>query len=70
MLLGGIPLQVQDGKNGFLVNAGDWHTVANRLLDLYTNEALYETMSEYAKRSVSDEVGTVGNALSWLYLVC
>ena len=25
-------------------------------------------MSEYAARHVSDEVDTVGNALSWLYL--
>ena len=65
---GGIPLQIQNGKNGFLVEAGDWHAVARHLLDLYTDEELYTRMSAYAKDSVSDEVGTVGNALAWFYL--
>lgn len=65
---GGIPLQVQHGKNGFLVEAGDWHAVAKHLLTLWTDEALYEEMCAFAKVSVSDEVGTVGNALSWFYL--
>jgi len=65
---GGIPLQVQHGKNGFLVEAGDWHAVAQHLLELWTDEALYEKMCAYAKVSVSDEVGTVGNALAWFYL--
>lgn len=65
---GGIPLQVQHEKNGFLVEPHDWHAVAAHLLELWTNEELYEEMSTYAKNSVSDEVGTVGNALSWLYL--
>ncbi|KAG0634907.1 hypothetical protein HOY80DRAFT_911508 [Tuber brumale] len=65
---GGIPLQVQHGKSGFLVEVGDTDTVANHLFDLYTNDDLYARMSEYAKSSVSDEVGTVGNAACWLYL--
>jgi len=59
---GGIPLQIQDGKNGFLVPPGDWHAVAAHLVQLWTDDALYERMSNYAKVSVSDEVGTVGNA--------
>jgi len=57
-------LQVQDGKNGFLVEVGDWKGVAERLLELWMDEDLYKKMSKYAKDSVSDEVGTVGNALS------
>ncbi|KAH8819226.1 glycosyltransferase family 4 protein [Xylogone sp. PMI_703] len=65
---GGIPLQVQHGKNGYLVEPGDWPAVAQHLLDLWTNEELYNVMSAYAKKSVSDEVSTVGNMLSWLYL--
>lgn len=65
---GGIPLQIQDGKNGFLVEAGDWMGVAGRLLELWMDEGLYERMSKFAKGSCSDEVGTVGNALSWFYL--
>ncbi|KAG0638088.1 putative trehalose synthase [Tuber brumale] len=65
---GGIPLQIEDGKSGFLVEVGDTDTVANCLFDLYTNDDLYARMSKHAKASVSDEVGTVGNADCWLYL--
>ena len=65
---GGIPLQIQHGKSGFLVNVGDTDAVANHLFDLYTDDDLYTEMSDYAKASVSDEVGTVGNAACWLYL--
>ncbi|KAF2446237.1 glycosyltransferase family 4 protein [Karstenula rhodostoma CBS 690.94] len=65
---GGIPLQVQHNKSGFLVQPGDYQAVAKHLYDLFTDDALYEEMSHYAETHVSDEVGTVGNALSWLYL--
>ena len=65
---GGIPLQVQHQKNGFLVDIGDTDAVAKHLYDLWTDDALYDAMSHYAMHSVSDEVGTVGNALSWFYL--
>jgi alpha,alpha-trehalose phosphorylase (configuration-retaining) len=65
---GGIPLQMQHGKNGYLVDPGDWKTVGKHLLELYKDKALYEKMATYAKNNVSDEVGTVGNALSWFYL--
>jgi len=66
--VGGIPLQVQHGKNGYLVPSGDWQAVAGHLVDLWTDKELHKRMSEYAAKSVSDEVGTVGNALSWFYL--
>lgn len=65
---GGIPLQVQHGKNGYLVEVGDTDAVAGHLYDLWTNDDLYDCMSSYALHSVSDEVSTVGNILSWLYL--
>jgi len=65
---GGIPLQVEHGKSGYLVEVGDNDAVAKHLYDLYTQPALYKKMSEYAKGHVSDEVGTVGNAVAWLYL--
>ncbi|KIV95962.1 hypothetical protein, variant [Exophiala mesophila] len=67
-LAGGIPLQVEDGKSGYLVKRGDHEAVAKHLYDLVTNGDLYDEMSEYAKTHVSDEVHTVGNAVSWLYL--
>jgi len=67
---GGIPLQVQHGKNGFLVPVGDTAAVANHLYDLWTDDGLYRRMAAYASVSVSDEVGTTGNAASWMYLAC
>ncbi|RKK78524.1 Trehalose phosphorylase [Fusarium oxysporum] len=65
---GGLPLQIKDSVNGFLVEPGDWRAVASHLMDLFTNNALYERMSYAARTGVSDEVGTVSNALCWFYL--
>lgn len=65
---GGIPLQIEHGKSGYLCAPGDNDAVAKYMYELYTDEALYETMSHYAKTHVSDEVGTVGNAAAWMYL--
>jgi hypothetical protein len=65
---GGIPLQIQHGKSGFLVESGENDTVAKHLFDLYTDEQLYKRMSEFAAKNVSDEVGTIGNAAAWMYL--
>lgn len=65
---GGIPLQVRDGETGFLVDVGDADAVAERSLRLLTDEKLWRGMSEKAKAGVSDEVGTVGNAVCWMYL--
>ncbi|KAG0635580.1 glycosyltransferase family 4 protein [Tuber brumale] len=57
---------IEDAKSGFLVEVGDTDTVADRLFELYTNDDLYAMMIKHAKASVSDEVGTVGNAACWL----
>jgi glycosyltransferase involved in cell wall biosynthesis len=65
---GGIPLQVQHEKSGFLVEPGDSSAVAKHLYHLFTDQTAYDQMSEYAAMHVSDEVSTVGNALCWLYL--
>ncbi|KAF2143042.1 glycosyltransferase family 4 protein [Aplosporella prunicola CBS 121167] len=67
-LAGGIPLQVEDGKSGFLVKPGDYRAVAKHMADLFRDQKMYERMSQYAATHVSDEVSTVGNALSWLYM--
>lgn len=67
-IAGGIPLQVQHDKNGFLVDAGDTEAVAGHLFELWMDQGLYNRMSRFAANSVSDEVSTVGNVLSWLYL--
>ncbi|KAG9318876.1 glycosyltransferase family 4 protein [Chiua virens] len=65
---GGIPLQIEHGKSGYLTEVGDNDAVAKYLYDLHTDEALYKKMSQYAATHVSDEVSTVGNAAAWMYL--
>jgi alpha,alpha-trehalose phosphorylase (configuration-retaining) len=65
---GGIPLQVEHGKSGYLTTPGENETVAKHIFDLYTDVELWDKISKYAKTHVSDEVGTVGNAAAWLYL--
>ena len=65
---GGIPLQIVDGKSGYLCEPGDNEAVAKHMFDLYTNDELYDEVSEYARTHVSDEVSTVGNAAAWMYL--
>lgn len=65
---GGIALQVEHEKNGFLVNVGDTDAVAEHMLNLWTNDQLYKRMSRHAISHISDEVCTCGNALNWLYL--
>lgn len=67
--VGGIPLQVRHNEDGFLIEPGDTDTAAECMYRLYTDTELYKRMSECAKKSVSDEVSTVGSAASWLYLV-
>ncbi|KAI1434011.1 glycosyltransferase family 4 protein [Xylaria sp. CBS 124048] len=65
---GGIPIQVKEGENAFLVEPGDYRAVARHLLALFTDHGLWKRMSHAARTGVSDEVGTVGNALCWYYL--
>ena len=65
---GGIPLQIQDKKSGFLVEVGDTTAVANHIVDLWTDKALYKKTSDYARTCVTDEVSTVGSAASWLWM--
>ncbi|GBE82614.1 Trehalose phosphorylase [Sparassis crispa] len=65
---GGIPLQIEHEKSGFLCTPGDNDAVAKHMYALATDEELYQEMSEYARTHVSDEVSTVGNAAAWMYL--
>lgn len=43
---GGIPLQVNDKHNGFVVSRNDPKTVAQHLFDLWTDQDLYQRMSD------------------------
>ncbi|KAK9238229.1 hypothetical protein V1525DRAFT_401903 [Lipomyces kononenkoae] len=65
---GGIALQIQNGRNGYLCKVGDTQAVADHMYNLLMDADKYRELSDYAKTSVSDEVHTVGNALAWLYM--
>ncbi|KAF8418597.1 hypothetical protein EV426DRAFT_539439 [Tirmania nivea] len=65
---GGIPLQIQHGKTGFLVHPSDTDAVAGYMYKLWMDKNLRDRIAEAAARGVSDEAGTVGNALCWMYL--
>lgn len=65
---GGIPLQIDHGKNGFLVDIGDTDAVAEHLFNLWMDPDLYENMSKYARTHISDKESSVGNLLSWFFM--
>lgn len=59
-------LQLSHISNAFVVDSGDSNTVAGALME--TVLAGFEDTSDAARASVSDEMGTVGNAMGWYYL--
>ena len=50
--VGGIPLQIEDGKNGFLVEPNDIEGFADRIIHLVKNPKEREHLGEQAKESV------------------
>jgi glycosyltransferase involved in cell wall biosynthesis len=48
----GVPRLVQDGRNGFLVEPGDWQGLATALAGLLKNSALREVFAIAARRLV------------------
>lgn len=67
--VGGITLQIQSGKNGFLVEVGNTKQVAQHVCDLLVDCPLYQRMSEYAALSVDTNYLTPHNAILWLQLI-
>lgn len=65
---GGIPLQIKDNVNGFLVNIGDTDQVAKNLFLLMTDKKRYHMMSEAAKADYDKSLLTIPNAIRWLSL--
>ncbi len=64
--VGGIPLQVQDGVNGYLI--GDTTQVAQCLYALLTDSVKYQHMSQAATAYADKDYLTIPNAICWLYL--
>ena len=44
--VGGIPIQVKDGKNGFLVDVGDYKGTANAIIKLLSDKKLRDKMGQ------------------------
>lgn len=65
---GGIPWQVKENVNGFLVEPGNKKQVAKHMFDLLTDEKLYKKMSTAAAKYANKDYLTVPNALCWMYL--
>lgn len=65
---GGIPLQILHEVTGFLVRTGDTKQVAERLVLITTDIAVYKGFLARIKKQSYDEFGTVANATRWLYL--
>jgi glycosyltransferase involved in cell wall biosynthesis len=65
---GGIPLQIQDGVTGYLINVGDFAGVSEKLYILSTDAQIYQKISDNAARLYNKEVATIPNATKWLFL--
>jgi glycosyltransferase involved in cell wall biosynthesis len=49
--VGGLPELVTDGVDGFLEPVGDIAAQSRRVIDLLTNDQLYQSMAEAARRT-------------------
>lgn len=65
---GGIPLQVIDGKTGYLITRGKTTEVAKKAIDLIRDKKLYKKMSKSALTNINEDYLTVNSAYRWLYL--
>lgn len=64
---GGIPLQVKEDKNGFLVEPGNTKKTADYLNKLFTDKPLYQKMSRNAQKFVNPHVNEIAGAVFWLF---
>lgn len=65
---GGLPLQVKDNINGFVVESFNTEKVSEYMLTLYQNRELHKKMSEDAINHYDRNISTLKNLINWLYL--
>lgn len=65
---GGIPLQIENKKSGFLVPIGDIKKVASLSFALLNKKGEYKKMSVYASKHINPDYLTVNSACHWLQL--
>ncbi len=66
--VGGIPAQVKDGENGFLVDPYDHSTMAERVMDIIGDRTLREKMGEKAIQHVKENFLITRHLENWLDL--
>jgi len=64
---GGIPLQVMEKENGYLVEPGDTQQTAQYLRKLFEEKNLYQKMSQNAIKLVNPHVNEIAGAVFWLF---
>jgi trehalose synthase len=67
--VGGIPLQVIDGENGFLQSPRDLNGFSNSIIKLLKDEKLRATMGKAGKEHVKKNFLITRLMLDWLYLM-
>jgi len=65
---GGIPLQIKEGKTGFLCDVGDCEAAAQRMFKLFNNSKLRERMSKSSSRLCTEEFWTIVNYMHWMFM--
>ncbi len=65
---GGIPLQILDGKTGYLIQKGKTKEVAEKILLLLDDKKLYKKLSLNAKKNINDDFLTINSLYRWLSL--
>jgi trehalose synthase len=66
--VGGIPNQIQDGVNGFLVEPTDIETCAEKVVQLLTDREMAEEMGRQAKEFVRENFLITRHMLDYLNL--
>ena len=67
--VGGIPNQIRDGKNGFLVDPHDYRVCADRIIRLLKEPALAKEMGRRAKEHVREHFLTTRLLSDYLDLI-
>lgn len=67
--VGGIPLQVRDGENGYLVGPRNYSGFAKRIVGLLENPRLAEKMGERGREIVRENFLITRHALDWIRVV-
>ncbi len=65
---GGIPLQILDGKTGYLIQKGKTKEVAEKIDLLLSDKNLYKKLSLNAKNNINDDFLTINSLYHWLIL--